>query len=223
MNHPWQNGFLAGLAYLFFVARLADASRLPWGWPRFGAVLGCAVAVYSIVTAGFPEASAMSALLVFLVLSPPLARGLSRGNRPAPFALGRPGARRRPGCRQRWLFSPLIHRAWEFQAGIGAATQPMLPFGSTSCLSEGPRELAGETDLQPGSALPSCLVCLLPGAGRRRSPSISRRQSPGHSTRQMLSSCRRSIACSALPVLSILVYRALPGDFLVVLAYCPWR
>ncbi|MDW7772659.1 MAG: hypothetical protein SCH71_07185 [Desulfobulbaceae bacterium] len=79
MNHPWQNGLLAGIWYLYFLQLLPGSSRSPYGLKRFLVVLGLAVSVYAMVTCGFPEGAAMSAVLVVLVYTPFLASLLFTG------------------------------------------------------------------------------------------------------------------------------------------------
>lgn len=70
MNHSWQNGLLAGIWYLNFLYLLPGVSRPPYRRKRFLVVLGLTVSVYSMVTCGFPESAAMSAVLVVLVYTP---------------------------------------------------------------------------------------------------------------------------------------------------------
>jgi hypothetical protein len=78
LNHPWQNGFLAGLWYLYFIFRLQAASVLPFRSPRGGLVLALFVCVYSLLTCGFPEAAAFAATLSLLVYLPFFVSGLAR-------------------------------------------------------------------------------------------------------------------------------------------------
>jgi hypothetical protein len=70
INHPWQNGFVAGIWFLFFAARALELSRTDWGARRFFTTLGIAVSSYALITCGFPEASVMAALLSLLVIAP---------------------------------------------------------------------------------------------------------------------------------------------------------
>lgn len=67
MNHPYQNGLLAGLWYIYFLGKLPYLSGEKYNFKRLLGILGLTVSVYSLVTCGFPEASAMSAILVLLV------------------------------------------------------------------------------------------------------------------------------------------------------------
>ena len=70
INHPWQNGFVAGIWLLFFAVRALELSRTGWGARRFFNTLGIAASSYALITCGFPEASAMIALLSLLVITP---------------------------------------------------------------------------------------------------------------------------------------------------------
>lgn len=80
MNHPWQNGLLAGIWYLYFLSLLPTGSSLPYCMRRFRVVAGLAASVYAMVTCGFPEGAAMSAGLVVLVYVPFLVHLLRTGN-----------------------------------------------------------------------------------------------------------------------------------------------
>lgn len=79
MNHPWQNGFFAGIWYLYFALRAMAASREKFDRQRIGAVLGLGLATYSLVTCGFPEGAALAGLLAFLVVLPPFLIGVIAG------------------------------------------------------------------------------------------------------------------------------------------------
>lgn len=68
INHPWSNGILAGLWYLVFLHRVSFVQSLSLKSQRL-ARLGLIVAVYSMVTCGFPEAAAVSALLVLVLFT----------------------------------------------------------------------------------------------------------------------------------------------------------
>ena len=68
INHPWQNGLLAGIWYTYFCCTLflhssAKRSRLILHWA------GLVLAVFGMITNGFPEASAMAALFAILLFS----------------------------------------------------------------------------------------------------------------------------------------------------------
>ena len=69
INHPWSNGLLAGIWYTYFCCTLflnASSKRriLFWHW------LGLVISVFGMITNGFPEASALAALLaVFIFIS----------------------------------------------------------------------------------------------------------------------------------------------------------
>ncbi len=69
MNHPWQNGFLAGTWYLYVLVKIAGSSR-KFGVRRFFLLLSLVVAVFSMVTCGFPTTSAFFGLLIILVYIP---------------------------------------------------------------------------------------------------------------------------------------------------------
>ncbi|NNC98731.1 MAG: hypothetical protein HKN85_00980, partial [Gammaproteobacteria bacterium] len=61
INHPWLNGVLAGVWYLYFsctVFALATARRSQVGLHCLGLVVG----VFAMITCGFPEASAVAAI-----------------------------------------------------------------------------------------------------------------------------------------------------------------
>lgn len=61
MNHPWSNGLLAGLWYLYFLCRVSTLNSKP----HIGkACLGLTISVFAMISCGFPEASAMSAIIV---------------------------------------------------------------------------------------------------------------------------------------------------------------
>lgn len=69
MNHPWQNGLLAGLVYLYYVLKLLELSsqdRKKWAYATIGLLVGA----YSLLTCGFPESAAMAAILISLVSIP---------------------------------------------------------------------------------------------------------------------------------------------------------
>ncbi|MFT6407704.1 MAG: hypothetical protein ACJAQ6_001117, partial [Arenicella sp.] len=61
MNHPWSNGLLAGLWYFYCLCQICLATT---GKPKAWFSLGLVVSVFAMITAGFPEATAMSALIV---------------------------------------------------------------------------------------------------------------------------------------------------------------
>ncbi|MFT6047115.1 MAG: hypothetical protein ACI9WC_002828 [Arenicella sp.] len=66
INHPWCNGILAGVWYFYFICSVILPSKSTLYSNRSG-VLGLIISVYAMVTAGFPEASAVSAIFaVFL-------------------------------------------------------------------------------------------------------------------------------------------------------------
>jgi len=60
MNHPWVNGFLAGIWYFYFACRTCLSQTKA---EHIIAVIGFSTSVFAMVTTGFPEAAAMSALL----------------------------------------------------------------------------------------------------------------------------------------------------------------
>jgi len=67
INHPWLNGLLAGLWYIYFLGKLPDTSSGSYSTQRLMGILGLLFSVYSLVTCGFPEAAAMSGILACLV------------------------------------------------------------------------------------------------------------------------------------------------------------
>lgn len=71
MNHPWQNGLTAGVWYIYFVGKTAESSLDSWGKQRFFLFLGTALSVYSLITCGFPEGAALSAVLTILAFAVP--------------------------------------------------------------------------------------------------------------------------------------------------------
>lgn len=72
MNHPWQNGFFASLWYLYFLASdLNDSEPGPMAVKkRVGLIVGQALSLYSIITCGFPEATALGGVLAGLFMLP---------------------------------------------------------------------------------------------------------------------------------------------------------
>lgn len=70
MNHPWQNGYLAGIWYLYFLVAVARQSMERFAGKRFFFLLGLIVAIYSMVTCGFPETAAFWGIVVVLVYAP---------------------------------------------------------------------------------------------------------------------------------------------------------
>ena len=70
LNHPWHNGFLAGVWYIYFMGLSVEIFSRPYRLKQLFLVMGIAVAAYSMVTCGFPESSIMSALLTVLILAP---------------------------------------------------------------------------------------------------------------------------------------------------------
>lgn len=71
MNHSWQNGLTAGIWYIFCLAKMSEASTNEWGKKRFYLFLGTSLSVYSLLTCGFPEASALCAILTILTFTVP--------------------------------------------------------------------------------------------------------------------------------------------------------
>lgn len=69
MNNPWQNGLLAGVWYLYFLCRTLEMPSW-YTLKRVRVFLGLVLAVFMMVTCGFPEASVMCAILVILVFTP---------------------------------------------------------------------------------------------------------------------------------------------------------
>lgn len=69
MNHPWQNGLLAGIWYLYFLC-LTIVQGKDYSLKRLAVFLGLVLSVYSMVTCGFPEAAVMSAFLVVFTYVP---------------------------------------------------------------------------------------------------------------------------------------------------------
>ena len=61
MNHPWTNGLLAGLWYFYFICRVSLERKAN---SQLFISIGLIVSVFAMVTAGFPEATALSALIV---------------------------------------------------------------------------------------------------------------------------------------------------------------
>lgn len=78
MNHPWQNGFMAGVWYLYFLCEISIQSNRH-KVKRYLAFLGLAISVYAMVTCGFPEASVMAAFLVVLTYIPLLISRIIKG------------------------------------------------------------------------------------------------------------------------------------------------
>jgi len=77
INHPWQNGLLAGIWYTYFCCTIclnatAKRSKLAWHW------LGLVLSVFGMITNGFPESSALAALLAFALFSGFLATNWSK-------------------------------------------------------------------------------------------------------------------------------------------------
>jgi len=64
MNHPWTNGFLAGIWYYYYSCRICLAQTKT---EKIIAVIGLVTGVFAMITTGFPEAAAMSALLFGLL------------------------------------------------------------------------------------------------------------------------------------------------------------
>ncbi len=69
MNHPWMNGFLAGIYYLFFLCQTCVQGR-EHTIRRLCVFAGLTISVYSMVTCGFPEAALMSAFFVVFTYTP---------------------------------------------------------------------------------------------------------------------------------------------------------
>lgn len=68
INHAWLNGLLSGLLYLFSSAALLVHLKENTLRPKHAILLS--LAVYCMVTSGFPEASLMAGLLTLFVLFP---------------------------------------------------------------------------------------------------------------------------------------------------------
>lgn len=66
INHPWCNGILAGVWYFYFICRVILPSKLAFS-PNRRHVFGLIISVYAMVTAGFPEASAVSAIFAIFL------------------------------------------------------------------------------------------------------------------------------------------------------------
>lgn len=66
INHPWSNGLLAGLWYLVVLHQVSFAQSHSLKYQALVRI-GLIVAVYSMVTCGFPEAAAAAALLVMVI------------------------------------------------------------------------------------------------------------------------------------------------------------
>ena len=90
VNHPWQNGLAAGVWFLFFVVRAVELASVPWGAARLLNTLGVTIATYATITCGFPEASALTAILAVLVVTPLFVAFLA--GRPTATAIIRPVA-----------------------------------------------------------------------------------------------------------------------------------
>lgn len=78
MNNPWQNGLLSGVWYLFFLLAVLEVPR-GYTFGRFGVFCGLTLAVFMMVTCGFPEASVMSTIMVVLIYIPCFVAKTSRG------------------------------------------------------------------------------------------------------------------------------------------------
>src|SRR4051812_21496966 len=87
INHPWQNGFTVGIWFLLFVVRAFPLASVPWDTSRFLNTLGVAVSTYATITCGFPEASALAAVLAILVAIPIFVTFLAA--RPSAIMFGR--------------------------------------------------------------------------------------------------------------------------------------
>jgi hypothetical protein len=69
-NHPYQNGLLAGVFCLLWTVQALQDQSPSWTRTRALRLLGLALASYSLFTCGFPEAIALSGLLVLFVALP---------------------------------------------------------------------------------------------------------------------------------------------------------
>ncbi|MEK6705035.1 MAG: hypothetical protein AABZ06_04550 [Bdellovibrionota bacterium] len=78
MNHAWQNGFLAGLWYLYFLNELLAENRSGRTAKSVGVAIGLTISAYALFTCGFPESAAMSTLLVILVGGPMIIAAMFR-------------------------------------------------------------------------------------------------------------------------------------------------
>lgn len=66
INHPWTNGALAGVWYFYFLVRVSlprDLSVTRQRWHAAGLVVG----IIGMVTNGFPEASALFAIIILFI------------------------------------------------------------------------------------------------------------------------------------------------------------
>jgi hypothetical protein len=68
INHPWCNGILAGVWYIYFSCRIITPTNGKLILKKRH-IFGLVISVFAMVTAGFPEASAVSALLALFVFS----------------------------------------------------------------------------------------------------------------------------------------------------------
>lgn len=69
LNHPWLNGVLAGLWCFYFVGQLLEPSeRSPEKWWLETVLL--ALSVFSVITCGFPESTAMMGIVGALLFAP---------------------------------------------------------------------------------------------------------------------------------------------------------
>jgi len=66
INHPWSNGMLAGIWYLYFIHRVCFSSERSV-WLKNGNCIGLIVSVFAMVTCGFPETAAAIAILVVVL------------------------------------------------------------------------------------------------------------------------------------------------------------
>jgi len=62
LNHPWSNGLLAGLWYLYCCARLVQTKA-----HNRRLCIGLVISVFALITCGFPEASALAALMSLII------------------------------------------------------------------------------------------------------------------------------------------------------------
>lgn len=77
INHPWSNGTLAGVWYLYFLCRVTFPGHLSTARQRWHAV-GLVVGIIGMITNGFPEASALFAVITLFVFSAVAAANFSQ-------------------------------------------------------------------------------------------------------------------------------------------------
>ncbi len=77
-NHSWQNGLLAGVFYLLTAFRLFELETFSTKKTILTRFLFLSLAVYSMMTSGFPESAFLSAVMVTILMTPSLVQKLLR-------------------------------------------------------------------------------------------------------------------------------------------------